>query len=201
MIKNSFILVLCVTMFYSCVEVVTENAPTPETEKVDELAMVKQEVDDVVLPTLSDLRALKLDLSNSHQYIQNWVNQQSRSDNPDKEKLRVIMNRQVPSLLENLDRYSSNWSENKAGSYKKLKTEIDSLFTIYREVQDMYHSFESYDDPTIVFVGRELIHPSGEIDTQINKVKFLLDDLILVFTNEFQKLNNQMNRIIREMQK
>lgn len=117
--------------------------------------LIKQ-TSDVVRPSSDTMKKLKLLVTESKMYITNWVYLQSNT--ADKEALKELHNFQFPAIKEELDNLKNSWKDT------THKVEIDSVITSFETILEVEKgimsklvSFESYQDPGLLFEASDAI--------------------------------------------
>lgn len=130
-------------------------------------------------PSIKKLTTLSESVSESKRLIQNWVNSPSREDNPEKIKLKRLVNHVIPRTLDTLNSLEKEWNnDTESAIFKKAQINLDTLFTHYDTIIKTLPDMQSYDDPIKLFTARDLVVPNGKIDVKSKQISDYLDDLI-----------------------
>jgi serine phosphatase RsbU (regulator of sigma subunit) len=138
---------------------------------------LNERITTIETPSLNVLIELKNSVQESKALITKWASEQSREDNPDKQKLIKLTEQDIPYLKTELSRYTSHWPEDEVRLITNTFFEIDTLFGLHDSVKTNLVNFESYEDPEKAFFARFMVETDGEIDKKSNDVIFLLDVL------------------------
>lgn len=125
---------------------------------------INERINNVYTPSVSYLNDLYFSVYNSKMLLKNWVFIERKSDTPDKLALKNIHAVDFPRIKGELDKISTNWLQSEQDEYKYIVKSIqDTLFEKQKSVMATLHSFDIYDDPSIVFEIYPLVQEGGEI--------------------------------------
>lgn len=131
-------------------------------------------------PTVDELISLQKNIKDCQNYIQDWVNKQSREDEPSKLALNVLTDTIIPQNISRLNDLVLRWdttSNDDHIKFRELSVSIIELFGLYDEyVRDLLSEFKSYDDPTISFMASTALEL--EIGPKTQEISTNLEDLI-----------------------
>jgi serine phosphatase RsbU (regulator of sigma subunit)/HAMP domain-containing protein len=131
-----------------------------------------------ITPSKEEITNLRLLVNESKQLAIQWVNNQSRNDTPDKEKLKRLILNEIPASLNALEKLSKKWVDSEDTIIlNTVKEDITlTLFDYYKEVMTYLPDIASYDDFSYFF-ARELIAQDGSIPTTVKKIDKNLETL------------------------
>jgi serine phosphatase RsbU (regulator of sigma subunit)/HAMP domain-containing protein len=131
-----------------------------------------------ITPSKEEITNLRLLVNESKQLAIQWVNNQSRNDTPDKEKLKRLILNEIPASLNALEKLSKKWVDSEDTIIlNTVKEDITlTLFDYYKEVMTYLPDIASYDDFSYFF-ARELIAQDGSIPTIVKKIDKNLETL------------------------
>ena len=132
----------------------------------------------------------KLDnlIVNSEMLIKNWVYIDKQADTPDKINLQESIKTEYPKVKEALQVISSHWDKNELVKLNYIFTLVeDTLFPKYNYIMESLNSFDSYDDPMIMFEIQPMVETGGEVVAIAEKA-----------IKEIHTLNRDINKIADE---
>ena len=129
-----------------------------------------------VTPAVSALKQFNFLLQKSQTLITKWYYIQSKDDEPFKNELRILIDRDYPSIKAKIHSLSSDWSPSEKEKFSNIEKFSDGIFNLYKtEVMSVISSWESYKDANLYFTAKLAFEDSEE------KIKILytqLNDLI-----------------------
>ncbi len=145
---------------------------------MDRSRSVNEEITRVYAPSSQYINELLEMINNSKLLIKNWVFIDKVEKTPDKQKLKQLHEVNYPSLTIQLQRISKKWNPEHQEMYREINTTIrDTLFVYHQLVMDMLSTFESYEDPMILFEVEPMVQDGGEIMNYTEKVERRLSKL------------------------
>ncbi len=157
---------------------------------------VNEEITNIYSPSLEWINRMQNQISDSRMLIKSWVYIDKISDTPDKLKLKNLHSIEFPQLMDTLTALSAEWSseENKVildeskVLLSKIKTTVtDTLFPQHQYIMNQLSTFESYDDPFVVFEVTPMTEEGGEVMTLTNRI---LEDI--------QKLKENQEAVVNQ---
>jgi len=140
---------------------------------------VNDKITNVYTPSLEWINKLYNDVSESRMLIKSWVYIDKISDTPDKLRLKKLHSTEFPQVIDTLHSLSKMWSEDQRKMLENIDAMIkDTLFPKHQYIMDQLSSFESYDDPFVVFEVTPMTEEGGEV--------MLLTDAVLIRITELQ---------------
>ena len=132
----------------------------------------------VITPSKEKVSHLRLAINESKQLAIQWVNDQSRNDVPDKERLKNLIKQNIPGIIAEIDPLAHEWkNENDRELFTKAVGKIDTLFSIYEEIILLLPDIASYDDIFSAFTARLYVSQDGEVPVFAGKIDQNLNTL------------------------
>jgi hypothetical protein len=162
--------------------ILTQNA-IQRNQEVNEI------ITNVYSPSLEWINKMQTQISESRMLIKSWVHIDKISDTPDKIRLKQLHSTDFPMLSDTLTKLSTKWDEAEkilesgtaAGQIALLNeintTIVDTLFPKHEYIMSQLNSFESYDDPFVVFEVTPMTEEGGEVMTLTDKVLSKIEQL------------------------
>lgn len=164
--------------------VLTQNA-IQKNQDVNEI------ITNVYSPSLEWINKMEAQISDSRMLIKSWVHIDKISDTPDKIRLRELHASEYPLLIDTLTKLSEEWKDaemllesNTSNEQIALLNDInttivDTLFPKHQYIMSQLNSFESYDDPFVVFEVTPMTEEGGEVMMLTDKVLSKIQQLKL----------------------
>ena len=147
-------------------------------------------------PSRTDLQELYILISNSKLLVKNWVFIERHSDTPDKLKLKKLHEKDYPEISKKLEKLEKYWTKHQRESFDAIqKTIKDTLFVQHQNIMEQLNSFESYEDPMIVFEINPLVEEDGEVSILTESILSNLDEVI----SEIAQASEEKNISIRSL--
>ncbi len=179
-VGTGFGVLLFLTIVAFILTIVTVNKSKQQTESV-----VSQ-----VTPSVSALKEYNFLLQKSQTLISKWYYNKSKANEPFKQELRNLINKEYPNIKAKINTLSSNWTEEEKEKFKTIVKFTDDLFKVYEtEIMSVLNSLESYNDASLLFPVEMSFQDTEE------KIKILygqLDDLIKEKRNNAETVTDQM---------
>lgn len=130
-------------------------------------------------PSEDNLNNLKDLLLDSKILIKNWVYIDKQDNTPNKIKLKELHDTGIPNIIKELNILSKQWSDSNKSKLQKAEELInDSIMPLHSKVMKALNSFESYDDPMVLFEVTPLVEEQGDIMVKTDNAISILDELI-----------------------
>ena len=101
-----------------------------------------------------------------------WYYIQSKNDEPFKNELRSLIDRDYPNIKTKIHSLSSDWTPSEKEKFSNIEKFSDGIFNVYKtEVMSMLSTWESYKDPNVYFTAQFSYDDSEE------KIKILYNQL------------------------
>jgi len=115
-------------------------------------------------PSKDNISELLVMIKDSKLLIKNWVYIDKHTNTPDKKRLQDLHAVAFPKLKDTLQLLSVNWDplEKQELDYL-LKSIEDTLFVKHKEIMSQLGSFESYDDPMVMFGVMPMVEENGDV--------------------------------------
>ncbi len=149
---------------------------------------------EVITPSKEKITKLRLLLNESKQLAIQWVNNQSRDDVPDKERLKLLINQDIPQTIKEIEILSISWKDNNDTIIlNNVKEKVETLFSHYNEIMLYLPDIASYDDFSYFF-ARELIAQDGQVPV----LAVAIDQNLLQLQNSFEKKENDALELVKK---
>ncbi len=141
---------------------------------------VIDETTNIYQPSLEWINKMQSQISDSRMLIKSWVHIDKIADTPDKIRLQELHAVDYPQVSDTLNALSALWlSEENRMLLQTINTTItDTLFPQHEYIMSQLSTFESYDDPFVVFEVTPMTEEGGDV--------MVLTDEILVKIAELQ---------------
>ncbi len=115
----------------------------------------KEQTDAVVgqvTPAVSALKEYNFLLQKSQTLMAKWYYIQSKNDEPFKNDLRNLIDKEYPNIKTKIHRLSDDWTDTEKEKYKNIEKFSDGLFTVYKtDIMSVLSTWESYKDANVYF--------------------------------------------------
>lgn len=155
-------------------------------------------------PSSDNITLLRQLIVDSKMLIKNWVYIEKQSNTPDKNRLMELHEEALPGVIQKLDGLSREWEKGNQEMLEEIKSAIlDTLLPMHKTVIEQLNTFESYDDPMVLFEVTPMVEESGEIMLSTNRIISKTDQLLeqqnkntSIAAAEMQKSFNNFPRFI-----
>lgn len=179
-VGTGFGVLLFLTIIAFILTIVTVTKSKQQTETV-----VSQ-----VTPSVSALKEYNFLLQKSQTLISKWYYYKSKPEEPFKQELRNLINREYPNIKMKINTLSVNWSQEEKEKFGTIVKFTDGLFNVYEtEIMSPLNSLEAYNDASVLFPVELSFQDTEE------KIKMLytqLDGLIKEKENSAETVTDQM---------
>jgi serine phosphatase RsbU (regulator of sigma subunit) len=158
---------------------------------IDQSRAINDKINEVYAPSVSKLERLNLKLVQSKMLILKWVYFQSNDALPEKKELRTLIYNDYPKLKKEILEISRQWSKDEQEEIGRIFETIDELFAKHEEIIHSINSFDSYGDPSIMFIARGSVD-DNDIDMGTKKALADLAKLIEVQRKNSVKISDEM---------
>lgn len=143
---------------------------------------LNEQISNIYAPSSEFLTNLYELVNSSEMLIKSWVFIDRKTDAPDKIKLIALHEKRYPVIADTLKKMSQNWTaENRQELEGILGAINDTLFPKHKFVMESLSTFESYDDPMVVFEVMPMAEEGGEV---ITYTKTVLDRLTILMNKQ-----------------
>ncbi len=190
-IGTGFGVLLFLTIIAFILTVVTVTKSKVQTESV-----VGQ-----VTPAVSALKQFNFVLQKSQTLMAKWYYIQSKDDEPFKNELRSLINRDYPNIKKNIHSLSSDWTVIEKEKFSIIERFSDELFNVYKtEIMSVLSTWESYKDPNVYFPAQLSYEDTEEkikiLYIQLNALITQKEAFAEDTTNEMFKSFNFLQRFV-----
>jgi len=183
------VLVLLLTVFVITLYVL-KNAESTLKKSID----TNDQFLKIGQPSVFQLNNLKKDLTNTHMFIQQWLEVEATNDASQKQKANELMDSIVPADTIKINELSIRWSElnNNLILYSEIKKDISRLFGDYNDnvrtqLNDGFKSYKNWD----YFMLKTLFEM--ETEPKYNSLMVKMDTLISNKNFEANQQQSQSN--------
>jgi methyl-accepting chemotaxis protein len=160
--------------------------------------IINDKITNVYSPSLEWINKMYGFVSDSRMLIKSWVYIDKISDTPDKLKLKKLHSVDYPLVIDTLKTLGAMWSEEHRNTLAEIDGMIsDTLFPKHQYIMDQLNSFESYDDPFVVFEVTPMTEDGGEVmlltDKILNKIADLQKEQEAIVSEGRTSMVNQFN--------
>ena len=140
---------------------------------------INDKITNVYTPSLSYINELYNKINDSRMLIKSWVFIDKISDTPDKLRLKNLHEVAYQVDMDTLKVLQASWDST---AHQQMLIHIDSvivdsLFPKHQYIMQQLSSFESYDDPFVVFEVTPMTEEGGEVMVLTQRVLNLIDEL------------------------
>ena len=179
-IGTGFGVLLLLTMIAFMLTIVTVTKSKQQTESV-----VSK-----VTPSVSALKEYNFLLQKSQTLISKWYYNPSRDDEPFKNELRSLINKDYPNIKTKITSLSRDWTKDEQEKFKAIVVFTDGLFKVYKtEIMSALSSFDSYKDASLYFTAE---FSYGETEEKIKALYRQLNQLIEQKQNKASSTTDEM---------
>lgn len=145
-------------------------------------------------PSGQKLNDLYFAVSNSKMLIKNWVFIEVKSNTPSKERLSNFHTVRYPLIKTDLIKLSEHWElDERMQMHNIFRLIEDSLIPQHRYIMQKLNSFESYDNPMILFETMSLVEQENDAVMALsNHILKKLDKLKIIISGKFNQAKIQM---------
>lgn len=179
-VGTGFGILLFLTIVAFILTIVTVTKSKQQTEEV-----VSQ-----VTPSVSALKEYNFLLQKSQTLISKWYYYKSKANEPFKQELRNLINREYPNIKMKINSLSSSWTEAEKEKFRTIVKFTDGLFQVYEtEIMSVLNSMESYNDASVLFPVELSFQDTEE---KIKMLYIQLDQLIKEKENSAETVTDEM---------
>jgi len=191
-IGTGFGVLLLLTMIAFILTIVTVTTSKQQTESV-----VSQ-----VTPSVSALKEYNFLLQKSQTLIAKWYYNKTSDDEPFKNELRTLINKDYPNIKARIFILSQDWTEDEQEKFKAIVSFSDGLFNVYKtEIMSVLSSFDSYKDANVYFTAQFSYDDTEEkikaLYKQLNELIKQKEDKAESTTDEMFKSFNFLDRFVK----
>ena len=144
-------------------------------------------------PSIQYLNQLNSIVEESKLLIKNWVFIEKHANTKDKLRIVNIHKEVFPKLVIDISRLKTQWAKREQVAYDNIISSIkDSLFTQHQLIMSSLNTFDSYDDPMIIFEIEPMVSEGGETIIITDRILEKLKELISIKENENKEVYEDM---------
>lgn len=155
---------------------------------------INEAINEVYTPTQFYMNELYTRISDSRMLIKSWVFVDKLSNTPDKISLQQLHETEYQSVIDTLQNLSMIWDD------PEMRNEllhidsaiVDTLFTKHQYIMNQLNSFESYDDPFIIFEVQPMVEEGGEVMAYTQQILSRIDVMISEVDDTMQQSRMEM---------
>ena len=118
----------------------------------------------IYTPSESLINELNTLISDSKMLVKNWVFIEKQTNTPDKQEFQKLQSEVYPNLKNKIEPKVSYWDTQSQNIYSNICKSIeDTLFPLHSKVIESLSTFESYEDPMVVFAINPMVMDGGDI--------------------------------------
>ncbi len=152
------------------------------------------EVTSVYSPSTEKLGEMEMMVTQSKMLIKNWVYIDRQSNTPDKQNLHKVHEQEMPSLMDELNEISAEWEdEDDKQKLEQIFSKIDSLFEMHQQIMSALNSFDSYDDPMVLFEVEPMVVEGGDVMVLSDEIINEVSDLGREYLSKYESSLSEMN--------
>lgn len=154
---------------------------------------------DIYSPSTALLQKLSYQVAETKMLIKNWVFVSPKTNSPDKIRLKLLQDIEIPIILNDLHFLSENWEEKEIEVLQHLSMHFyDSLLPAQREVMEILTTFDDYNNTLLVFQAQSLVEDESDpvmlVTTGLtNEINDFLQELSLKSENVKEQSKKSMN--------
>jgi len=153
-----------------------------------------REISRVHNPSVNHLDELTSMIAESKLLIKNWVFIEKKSGTTDKQKLIDLHEDKYPGLIEQINPLTDNWDKEERDLYANIRTTIeDTLFKQHQEIMNTLNTFDSYEDPQVMFEVMPMVEQGGKTLKTTERVLSNLKELTSAQEAQAESARNVMN--------
>ncbi len=125
---------------------------------------ISEQISQIYAPSIAYLNDLINIVNDSRMLIKNWVFIEQKSQTTDKTNLQNLHAQDYPDNIKKLNTLKSHWDINETKLFENIEATLsDTLFPLHKQIMEQLSSFESYEDPMIIFEVRPMVEEGGEV--------------------------------------
>ena len=126
---------------------------------------ISNSITEIYTPTQFYINELYTKIGDSRMLIKSWVFVDKISDTPDKIRLQELHTTEYSAVMDSLAKLGNAWGDKvfRNGLARLDSSITDTLFARHKYIMGQLSSFESYDDPFIIFEVTPMVEDGGEV--------------------------------------
>jgi serine phosphatase RsbU (regulator of sigma subunit) len=160
---------------------------------------INDKIANLYSPSVDALQEMRLLVTNSKTYINNWINVPGICD--DKPKLKLLIEDDYPKLKSRIHTLSAKWATDDTKLADSVFTDCEVLWVMHKDVMTALADIPSYNDPIIKFdCNSKVLDNDGAIVMQTKKVITRLDELRTRVTEAANAKRDEMLQSFQTLQ-
>ena len=149
----------------------------------------------LISPSSEGINKLNVMVNETKMLIKNWIFIEKHSDTPDKLRLGTIHDKEYPALSNKLKGLSKHWNKQERQLLDGILISIkDTLFPLHQTVMSSLATFESYNDPLVLFEVYPMVENDGAITLTTAHIQENISKLSDLISGMQDKGNNSLVR-------
>jgi putative methionine-R-sulfoxide reductase with GAF domain/HAMP domain-containing protein len=162
---------------------------------------INQKITELYVPSASHLNDLYNLVNRSKSLIKSWVFIDKKKNTPDKIQLKKLHNKDLPDLHEKITQLSKDWNEEEKKQYQHIYSTIkDTLFARHQNIMQKLNTFDSYNDPMLLFEITPQVEYGGEIIVMTDDILEEISTLRKEMQNKVDQSRTQMTSIFNKFE-
>jgi len=145
---------------------------------------INDQITKIYNPSVDVLEDLNYQVGKSKMLIVSWMEIRI-SDDPDKEKLKNLIKEDYPQKKEEILELAEYWSNEEQDQIAEVIDKIESLFDHFDYIMSQLNTFESYDEPMVMFMIQPMFD-GGVVEILYNRI---LEDLSVIVESHQENTN------------
>jgi len=163
---------------------------------------INEQITELYVPSASQLNDLYNQVNRSKSLIKTWVFIDKKKNTPDKVQLRQLHNKEFPQLHEKINELSQEWAPEERKKYQQIHTTIeDTLFARHQNIMESLNTFESYNDPMLLFEITPQVEYGGEIMILTDEILSEISSLRKTMQAKVDQSRVQMTAIFNKFER
>ena len=163
---------------------------------------INDQITELSVPSASRLNDLYNQINRSKSLIKTWVFIDKKKDTPDKIQLRALNSEEFPAHHEQITELNSQWDPREREQYQQIYSSIkDTLFARHQNIMESLNSFESYNDPMLLFEITPQVEYGGEIIVMTDDILNQISSLRNTMQNKVDESRLQMTSIFNKFER
>ena len=163
---------------------------------------ISEQVAQVYTPSIVYLNDLINVVNDSRMLIKNWVYIEQKSPTPDKIRLQNLHSFEFPKIIERINPLKIHWKKEENEQITRAERVLmDTLFPMHKSIMAQLNSFESYDDPMVIFEVRPMVEDGGQVMVFTDQVLEMLVGIRSTINKRSDEVNSDMISSMDEFQR
>ena len=162
---------------------------------------ISEQVAQIYTPSIVYLNDLINIVNDSRMLIKNWVFIEHKSQTPDKIKLQNLHTVEYPKVMARIVPLKEHWGSKENALITRIERVLsDTLFPMHQQIMQQLNSFESYDDPMVIFEIRPKVEEGGEVMVYTDQLLLMLKNIRSTINQKSEEVNSEMFQSMAKFQ-